>query len=157
MNTRTRQLTLILSSFAFSSCIIDTHPLGYRIRNCTNDTLLIDINTTDSLSDDIYWNVRLMDSESILPDDTTSVYIHGKKVNINNFYRVLPYADSGGFYPLTGDTCYVHIVKWQVVTHHSTHEIRSKRLYKSVALPKRDFGSDRVYEYKSEDRFSNNR
>lgn len=148
MRTKRFIQILLLSSFSLNSCvIIDTKPLGYTVKNCTNDTLLIDICETDTISDEIYWDTNPVDVPS---DDTTTVCIDGKMVNIYNFFRVMPHTKSNGFYPLNGDTCYIHKMKWRIVTHFSWNEIRSKKMYNTMIVTKKDFDSNRIYEFKKE-------
>lgn len=140
--------TLLLLSLVLNSCvIIDTKPLGYSIKNCTNDTLLINLTNVDTLNDDIYWKAYSEDSITMTPDDTTTVYIHGKRVSIYNMYRLLPNTESRGSYSLFySDTCYLYAIKWQIATHYPLEEIRSRKLYDKVAVTKRDF-NHRLYEY----------
>lgn len=147
-----RQTILLLSSLVLNSCIIiDTSPLGYCINNCTNDTLLIDFGETKTVSDDIYWK-DYGDSVPTIPDDTTTVFIHGKQVNIRNAYRVLPNSKSEWLgFPYNSDTCYFYAIKWRIVTSKSLEEIRSKRLYYMMVLTKEDFGRDRIFDYKPTD------
>ena len=156
MGIRQASKILLLSSLVLNSCIIiDTKPLGYCIKNCTNDTLLIDLNEAKTLNDEIYWKACGEDSMKTMPDDTTTVFIHGKQVDIHNAFRVLPNTKSIGFPTLfNNDTCYLYVIKWQIVTSYSLEEIRSKRLYDMKVITKKDFDRNHILEYKTADGIS---
>ena len=58
MNIRKIGKILILVSVIsviFGSCIIDTKPLVYTVRNCTSDTFLIQLTTSDTLDNELCW------------------------------------------------------------------------------------------------------
>ena len=156
MDIRQASKFLLLSSLVLNSCvIIDTKPLGYRIKNCTNDTLFVDFSDFKTLSDDIFGYVYVGDSVETISNDTTTVFIHGKKVNIYNIYRMLPNAESIAFwFPLNSDTCCLYTVKWQIATSHSLEDIRSKRLYDMKVITKKDFDRNHILEYKTADGIS---
>ena len=153
MSIRQAKNFLLLSSLVLNSCIvIDSKPLGYRIKNCTDDTLLIDLSETKTLNDDIFGYAYVEDSMGTISDDTTTVFINRKQVNIYNYYRILPNAKSLGFYfQSDSDAYYLYTVKWRIVTSKSLEEIRSKRLYYMMVLTKEDFGRDRIFDYKPTD------
>lgn len=82
-----------------------------------------------------------------LPEDTTVIYVHGKKTVIKNMHYVLP--DS---FLLTGtifahDTYYIHAIKWHIVTKYTLEEIRARKLYNTQTVTKKDFRT-RLFEYK---------
>ena len=156
MGIRQASKFLLLSSLALNSCIIiDTKPLGYCIKNCTNDTLLIDLDEAKNLNGGFYWKAYGRDTMITIPDDTTTVFIHGKQVDVCNAYRVLPNAKSIGFPTLfNSDTCYLYVIKWQIVTSYSLEEIRSRRLYDMMVVTKKDFDRNRILEYKKVDDIS---
>ncbi|MDT3387001.1 MAG: hypothetical protein LIR46_04450 [Bacteroidota bacterium] len=129
---------------------MDTMPLGYCVKNCTKDTLFIDLTDSDTLTDDIYWGMHPEDTVGLVPEDTTSVYIHGEKVILYNFYYVLPDSTSGGIYPLDKDTCYIYAIKKQMITRYSLDDIRAKQLYDRRVVTKKDF-HDRLFEYRPAD------
>lgn len=134
-------------SLVSGSCIMDTKPLGYSVMNCTKDTLFIVLTDSDTLTDDIYWGIHSEDTVGLVPEDTTSVYIHGEKVILNNFYSVLPDSVSGGIYPLYTDTCYIYAIKKQTITRYTLDEIRERKLYDRQIVTKQDF-HNRLFEYK---------
>ena len=138
-------------SFILSSCFFDTKPLGFCVKNCTKDTLLIDLTESDTLNDEMYWGIHIKDTIGLVPEDTTTVHIHGRKVIISNFYYVLPNSISKGIYPLNNDTCYVYAIKWRVATHYSLEEIRARKLYDRQTVTKKDFNHNRLFEYKRAD------
>jgi len=140
---------LFTTCFILNSCIFDTKS-GYGIRNCTNDTLLIELTESDTLDDEIYWDKDSKDTIEILqPDDTTGIHVRGEKVVLWKCYYALP--DSVlGFGPNLSDlkdTCYIYAIKWQVVTHYTLDEIRKKKLYDRQAITDKDFHK-RLFEYK---------
>lgn len=83
-----RMLLLCLLFVIFVSCVIDIKPAGYCVKNCTKDTLLIDLTESDTLSNDMYWNLHCRDTIDLISMDTTSVNVHGKKNVIFNYYCV---------------------------------------------------------------------
>lgn len=144
---------LLTLSFILNSCVIDTKPLGYRVKNCTNDTLLLELTESDTLDNWIYWGNHSEDTIDIGPEDTTVVYIHGDKVIFSNYYYTLPDSTSGSINPLDldKDTCYIYSINWQVAIQYSLEEIRAKRLYDRRTVTKRDFNHNRIFEYKAAD------
>ena len=151
MNMKMNGKILIVMSITLTtltSCVMDTMPLGYRVKNCTKDTLFIDLTVSDTLTDDIYWGIHPEDTIGLVPEDTTSVYIHGEKVILYNFYYALPDSTSGGIYPLDKDTCYIYTIKKQIITSHTLDEIRVRKLYDRRAVTKKDFNKNRIYEYR---------
>ena len=73
-------LLVLFPTFFLSSCVMDSKPLGYSVKNCTKDTLLIDLTDSDSLNSDMYWDLHSKDTIVLMSEDTTSVYIHGKNI-----------------------------------------------------------------------------
>ena len=129
---------------------MDHMPLGYCVKNCTEDTLFIDLTVSDTLTDDIYWGMHPEGRVVIDSEDTTSVYIHGKKVILHNFYYVLADSTSVGVYPLNKVTCYIYAIKKQIITCYTLGEIRMKKLYDRQIITKKDF-RDRLFEYRDID------
>ena len=81
IKTTSKILFLLLTiCLILNSCIFDTKS-AYCIRNCTNDTLLIDMTETSNLDSCwMYWGKHSEDTTGIQPDDTIVVYIHGEKM-----------------------------------------------------------------------------
>ena len=145
-------VSMISGTFIFTSCIVDRITL-FCIKNCTNDTLLIELTDSDTLYNWMYWGKHPEDTmRPIVQEDTTWVYIHGEKVIIDNFFYALP--DSTVFASPhvfnINDTCYIYAIKWQVATRFPPEEIRAKKLYDRRAVTKRDF-HNRLFEYRSAD------
>ena len=138
---------LLVLLLVLNSCVIDTKPRGYCVKNCTKDTLFIDLTNSDTLEENFYRGVHHGDAMHLLPDDTISVYVHGKMVVLNNFYCVFPDSTSG--YTPINETCYIYAVKKQIITSYSFDEIREKHLYDRRVVTKKDF-RDYLYEYRSE-------
>ena len=114
----------IFMSLILCSCFFDSKPLGYCVKNGTKDTIVL------------------------MSEDTTSVYIHGNKVVIYNFYRVLPGTVSRGFWPIYSDSFYVYTIKWNVVRNYTLKEIRQKKLYDRTVVEKNKI-DNHMFEYKS--------
>lgn len=147
-------LLLLVSTHIFLvSCVIDTIPLGYRVKNCTKDTMLIELTVSDTLEGIMVCGKNPYDTLHIdSPEDTTVVYIHGKKVIYSNYFYTLPDSESGAIFPdqLYKDPCYIYAINWQVATHYSMDEIRKKKLYDCRKIRRSDFHR-RVYEYKTQE------
>ena len=153
IKTTSKILFLLLTiCFILNSCIIDTIPAGYGIRNCTNDTLLIEPTKSDTLDYEMYWSKNSKDTiERLLPNDTTGIYVHGEKVILRGNYYTLP--DSAlYFWPNVSDrkdTFYIYAIKWQIAKHYTLEEIRAKKLYDRRAVTKKDFNNNQEFEYRS--------
>ena len=141
-------IIFLFSIILFSSCIaIDHKPLGYWIHNNTEDTLLIEMTESDTLTDSIYWGIHPLDSVLLDSEqDTICVSVKGEKVTFWRFNYVLPYSKSGSIYPLP-DTCYVYVIKWNIAKSYSFEEIRDKKLYDRRVVSRKDFDGH-VYEYR---------
>ncbi len=154
MNTRKIGKILVLVSVIsviFGSCIIDTKPLGYTVRNCTSDTLLIQLTTSDTLDNELCWGKNPRDTIELAPEDTIGIRVHGEKVIYFNFFYALPDSTAGGIYPFGKDTCYIYAIKWQIAKHYTIEEIRAKKLYDRRAVTKKDFNNNRIFKYRLED------
>ena len=145
-------LWLLALSFTLHSCIMDTIPWCYAVRNCTNDTLLIEVTMSDTLGGWMYWGKHFEDSTTTHPEDTTIVYVHGEKVVFNNYFITLPDSASGLIRPneISNDTCYLYVIKWQIATRCTMDEILSKKLYDKRSLTKKDYNQNRIFEYRYE-------
>ena len=141
-------IVFLFSIILFSSCIVMDHkPAGYWVHNNTEDTLLIEMTESDTLTDSIYWGIHPLDSVLLDSEqDTICVSVKGEKVAFWRFNYVLPYSESGSIYPLP-DTCYVYVIKWNIAKSYSFEEIRDKKLYDRRVVSRKDFDGH-VYEYR---------
>lgn len=123
------------------------HQHGFKIRNCSKDTLFLFFVPSDTLDDEIYLNNT--DYTSLDPEDTTVVYVRGERKVFWNTFRALPdslvYADPCLFN--TKDTCYIYAIKWHDATHYLLDEIRKKHLYDRRVITIKDF-QNRYEEYR---------
>ena len=87
---------------------------SFCIRNHTNDTLFIELSTSDTLDNLIYY-FEHSNERPIVPKDTTRVYINEKEIILDNLFYALP--DS------------IYAIKWQVATQYTMEEIRATKLY----------------------------
>ncbi|MBO5427194.1 MAG: hypothetical protein J5996_02065 [Prevotella sp.] len=137
-----------LTLISFSSC---TSCQSVRwIKNCTQDTLLIELAASDTLDDWLYWGENPEDTLGIMAPDTFAIYIHGDKIIIKNDYYALP--DSliradGYVLTLKEPYYYIYAIKWQDVKHYPLEEIRARKLYDRQIVTKKDF-HNRLFEYK---------
>ena len=141
-------ICMSLALISFSSC---TSCQGsFLIKNCTKDTLLIDLTESDTLDDWVYWDEHMEDTLRFdWPEDTTVIYVHGKKTVIRASHCVLPDSvlrvdDRIFFYR---DTYYIQTIKWDTATHYTLEEIRARKLYDTQTVTKKDFRT-RLFEYK---------
>ncbi len=119
-----------------------------RIKNCTKDTLLVELTESDTLDDWMYWDENPKDTLWMnLPKDTTVIYVRGEKAVIKNDHYVLPdsFLFTGTIFAY--DTYYIHAIKWQDVKHYPLEEIRSRKLYDTQTVTRKDF-RDRLFEYR---------
>ena len=73
-------ICMSLTLITFSSCTSCQEV--NRIKNCTKDTLLIDLTESDTLDDWVYWGENPEDTLGIMAPDTLAIYIDGKEVII---------------------------------------------------------------------------
>ena len=128
----------------FSSCIMDRKTTLY-IKNCTKDTLLIELSEADTLVNWQFWGKQAADVVS--PNDTDEVDIAFNKAIIGSFalpdstIYIAPYIYSHY------DTCYLYTIKWNIAKKYSMDEIRAKKLYDRRTVTKKNF-HNRLFEYK---------
>ena len=128
----------------FSSCIMDRKTTLY-IKNCTKDTLLIELSEADTLVNWQFWGKQAADVVS--PNDTDEVDIAFNKAIIGSFalpdstIYIDPYIYSHY------DTCYLYTIKWNIAKKYSMDEIRAKKLYDRRTVSKKNF-HNRLFEYK---------
>ena len=134
-------------SFLLQSCVFDIMPLSYRIRNCTKDTLFINMTNSKTLTNDFYWKIEDAEKFKFVQADTTSVRVHGEKVVLNTYYQVFPDSTNIGIYPLYNDSCIVYSIKKEIIKRYTFDEIRRKRLYDRQTITEKDF-HDRIFEYR---------
>ena len=73
-------ICMSLTLISFSSC---TSCQGSSlIKNCTKDTLLVELTESDTLDDWVYWDEHMEDTLRIMTPDTLAIYIDGKEVII---------------------------------------------------------------------------
>ncbi len=135
---------LLFLSFSVSSCIVDYKPKGYWVENCTNDTLIMEMNVCDTISDGLDWIFNSSDSTLSSIDDTIPGYILGKKTIFYKYYYVKPSSKSGALFQ-DFDTCYLYVIKSKILNKYSIEEILRKEMYDKRILTKKDFHN---HEYK---------
>lgn len=140
-------LFVLLQVSFLSSCVLDSKPMGYCVKNCTKETLLVNLTESDTLDSEMYWDKYSKDS-ILISTDTTSIYINGKKNVIFNYYCVEPETMSRGYFLINSDTFYLYAVKWSIVKAYTLEEIRKKKLYDRRVVRKMDFGYNRIFEYR---------
>lgn len=126
-----------------SSCAMDRYS-SYYIKNCTNDTLLIDVSGIDSLRDWKYWNEQVQSIDLRIDTKENMEFVKatmGKIALPDSMVSVY-----SGLFSLY-DTCYIYAIKLEVAKAYSMDEIRTKKLY-----DKRDIVKDKfrncLFEYK---------
>ena len=140
-------ITIISCSFTLNSCVMDNIS-SFCIRNHTNDTLFIELSTSDTLDNLIYY-FEHSNERPIVPKDTTRVYINEKEIILDNLFYALP--DSTVFVSPhsfdINDTCYIYAIKWQVATQYTMEEICATKLYDRQTVTKKDF-HNHLFEYR---------
>jgi hypothetical protein len=118
------------------------------IKNCTNDTLILELSRIDTLDgsdaywfrDSIYKYLSPNDTVFLDSEDTTMVNIHGKNVCFLNYNLIKPgdiYYSSDTLCYL--DTAYIYAIKWQTAKKYTIDEIRAKKLFVRKTVTKTDF------------------
>lgn len=129
------------------SCIIDTKPLGYSVRNCTYDTLCIYLSEQIDLSNEMYLDKKTMNEIGVTQDDTTVVYINGDTIIVSNYFLTMPNSRSGADWTLCyEDSCYLYAIKWDVLMKYTLDEIKMNKLYDKRVITKRDF-HNHIFDY----------
>lgn len=120
---------------------------SYRIKNCTNDTLFIQLKY-DTLKNYVYWGqIHLDNTAGLIPEDTIAVLKDGEEVDIPIFYELLPDSFTENIRRLYLDSFYMYVLTKQVATHYSEEEIRTKRLYDKRTITPKDI-HDGILEYR---------
>lgn len=126
-----------------SSCAMDGC-YSYYIKNCTNDTLMINVDGVDTLRDWKFWNGQGLNVGLSLD---TKEKVEFYKATIGTIAlpdsMVTAVPDMFRLY----DTCYIYTVKLNVAKSYSMDEIRKKKLYGKRSVTKEDFKS-RLFEYR---------
>ncbi len=110
----------ILILALLNSCVMD-RKMSFYIKNCTTDTLLIDLNDTDTI------DIVICTYGYIQPDSVQMVSPH---------------------LFILSDTCYVYTIKKQVMKNYSLKEISNRKLYDKRAVTIENFDDNHLYEYK---------
>lgn len=140
---------LFLGISCLSSCVMDGIR-SYRIKNCTNDTLFIQLKY-DTLKNYVYWGqIHLDNTAGPILEDTIAVFNDEEKVDIPFFYELLPDSLTENIRQLYLDSFYIYVLKKQVATHYSEEEIRTKKLYDKRTVTKKDI-RDGILEYRYPD------
>lgn len=138
---------IVLVLYTFSSCIMDRKTTFY-IKNCTKDTLLMELTEADTLVSWQFWSEQ--DEDSISPKETDNDDIAFYKAVIGSYalpdstIYIDPYIYS------RYDTCYLYTIKWNIARNCSMDEIRAKKLYDRRTVTKKDF-HNRLFEYEPSD------
>lgn len=134
---------------SLNSCYMDSKQFVNSVRNCTSDTLLIELTESGNFDGrSIFDDKDTSDYTGVDFEYVTEAYIKGKKVYVSKFNYALP--DSTTLGKIVVDNrkkYYVYAIKWNVATHYTLDEIRAKKLYDRRIVTKEDF-KDHVYEYK---------
>lgn len=147
MHTLLKIISSVIVVSALSSCVLDYKPGFYVIRNCTKDTLLLEITASDTLDDIVYWEVHREDTiRPIFPNDTIRVSVKGKEVVFSNYHYAFPDSISSYTYPLPTGVFYIYAIKWKDALRYTREEIHAKKLYERLTVTKQDF-HDNIYDY----------
>ena len=135
---------IVLNMFdSCSSCVMDRY-YSYYVKNCTNDTLLIDVSGVDTLRDWKYWNEQVQDIDlSIDTKENMEFYkaTIGTIALPDSVITVCP-----DIFRLD-DTCYLYTIKLNVANSYSMDEIRKQKIYGKKSVIKKDF-KNRLFEYR---------
>lgn len=139
----------------FASLAIISSSMSCRrehlVRNATKDTLLLLLTTSDTFEKtSIYWARNQVDPTSDLYLlDTTVIYVHGKKIPINNQSIIPSRTIYRYFGELAKDSCYIYAIKWSDATRYTPDEIRKNKLYDRRIVSKKELERC-LYEYRYE-------
>lgn len=118
----------------------------YVVKNCTKDTLLLNLSAVETLSDWKYWNEQLQGINLPIEKDESKMDFYkatiGTLVVPNSKIDVSPDV----FRPK--DTCYIYVVKLNIAQHYPMKEIRRRKLYDRRMVTKKDF-RNHLFEYRT--------
>lgn len=124
---------------------MDRKVAAFSIKNCTKDTLFFELLYKDALTDEIFCD---RNAAKAYPDKVFGIDSHEGKKFLWLEDRTLPDSTTHVFDPFCSkETCYLYVIKWEVLTHYSLEEIRVKKLYDKRIVTKKDF-HNRRYEYR---------
>lgn len=134
---------------SLNSCYMDSKQFVNSVRNCTSDTLLIELTESGNFDGrSIFDDKDTSDYTGVDFEYVTEAYIKGKKVYVSKFNYALPDSTTLGKISLANrKKYYIYTIKWSVATHYTLDEIRARKLYDRRIVTKEDF-KDHVYEYK---------
>ena len=139
-----QSLSILMILYVFASCLMDKVTTFY-VKNCTKDSLLININRTDTLVDWQFWPIEDAHPESQYDtrvfDDAFHLAVAGSLVLPDSMISMDPCILQ------LFDSCYIYAVKYSVARKYSIDDIRAKKLYDRQVMTKRDF-HDWLFEYK---------
>ena len=126
------------------SCVMDRVSLFY-IKNCTKDSLLINLSRSDTLDDWDFWGMQdayvMPRSDTRGKDGAFTRAIIGSLAPPDFMISVDPYICQ------QYDTYYIYTIKWSVAKNYPMDVIRKKKLYDRQIVSKKDF-HDRLLEYR---------
>ncbi len=139
---------MLIILLTISSCVIDTIPLRDSVKNCTNDTLYIDISHSDTLPTWEESDVIREATNEINTKDTSTITTDRKQIILTKYYRALPNSTlPGGVRFDSEGTCFLYVVQWEIATQYTIEKIRDKHLYEKRVLTRKDF-HNHIYEYR---------
>ena len=134
---------------SLNSCYMDSKQFVNSVRNCTSDTLLIELTESGNFDGHyIFEDKDTLGYNRLDLEYFTEAYIKGKKIYVSKFNYALPDSTTLGKISLANrKKYYIYTIKWSVATHYTLDEIRAKKLYDRRVVTKKDF-KNHVYEYK---------
>ena len=147
MKTKTiaEQLLVVLMCInTFTSCIMDKQTNIY-VKNCTKDSLLIKLTSTDSLVDWQSWNrfdgYDMSQNDTGVIDDVFHLAVVNCQALPDSTICIDPYIIQ------RYDSCYIYAIKLSVAKNYSMDDIRTKKLYDRQVVTKKHF-HDYLFEYR---------
>ena len=139
-----QSLSILMILYVFASCLMDKVTTFY-VKNCTKDSLLININRTDTLVDWQFWLIE--DAHPMSQYDTRVFYdaFHLAVVNSQALPDSTICIDPYIFQRY--DSCYIYAIKYSVAKNYSMDDIRAKKLYDRQVVTEKDF-HNRLFEYR---------
>ncbi len=144
-STVRKSLLILMILIIFASCVMDrTTP--YYIKNCTKDSLLIELSKSDTLANWQYWSAQ---GENVMlqknTDDALYKAVVGSLALPDSTIRVNPFLFQ------RNDSCYIYTIKWSVAKNYSMDEIRANNLYDRQIVTEKQF-HDHIFDYKKDQR-----
>ena len=139
-----QSLSILMILYVFASCLMDKVTTLY-VKNCTKESLLINVTRTDTLADWQFWSMEdeydMSQNDTGVIDDVFHLAVVNCQALPDSTICIDPYIFQ------RYDSCYIYAIKYSVAKNYSMDDIRAKKLYDRQVVTEKDF-HNRLFEYR---------